>query len=293
MAELEQARLLGGLGQDVPRGTDEGHHRHDQLFADGVDRWVGHLGEELFEIPVEELGLLREHGRGFVGAHRAHRLVAAHGHGVQDEVYVLARVSEELLSLDEIAGLGGRRSYGSEEAVDGDAVLLHPTSVRPTPRQPGLDLHVFEDPARGQVGEDDLPRPERSFLLDLLRGEVEDPRLGGEDHEAVLGDGIAGRTQSVPVKQGTDGPPVAEGDGGGAVPRLHQAGVVFEKTAQVGSHRVFRAPGLWDQHQERVVDVPAARRKKLEHVVEAGGVAGGLVGHRQQLGEVVAEEVGL
>ena len=44
---------MGRLGvglQEVALRTDRHLGGHDDLFADGVDRWVGDLGEELLEI---------------------------------------------------------------------------------------------------------------------------------------------------------------------------------------------------------------------------------------------------
>ena len=43
--------------QQVRLRPDEGHHRHDQLLADRVDRRVGHLSEQLLEVIVENLFL--------------------------------------------------------------------------------------------------------------------------------------------------------------------------------------------------------------------------------------------
>ena len=43
--------------EQVGLGADKRHQRHHQLFADGVDRRVGHLGKELAEIVVERFSL--------------------------------------------------------------------------------------------------------------------------------------------------------------------------------------------------------------------------------------------
>ena len=57
-----------------PRGRAVDGQRGDQLLADGVERRVGHLGEELGEVVVEQAGPVGQHGDGGVGAHRADRL---------------------------------------------------------------------------------------------------------------------------------------------------------------------------------------------------------------------------
>ncbi len=39
--------------QEIGAGADECHQGHDDLFADGIDGWVGHLGEVLLEIGAQ------------------------------------------------------------------------------------------------------------------------------------------------------------------------------------------------------------------------------------------------
>ena len=70
------ARALAGREQ-VRLGSDGGRQRGDQLLADGVERRVGHLGEELGEVVVEQPRAIREHRDGGVRAHRPERLDAA------------------------------------------------------------------------------------------------------------------------------------------------------------------------------------------------------------------------
>ncbi len=62
--------------EQVALGADRRVDRHDQLFADRIDRRVGHLREELLEVVVEQLRPVREHRERRVVAHRADRLVA-------------------------------------------------------------------------------------------------------------------------------------------------------------------------------------------------------------------------
>ena len=101
LVSLTRRACWGLSASRLPGRADEGHQRHDQLFADGVDGRVGDLGEELLEVPVEQLRMLGEHGQGLVGAHRAHRLVAGGGHGVEDVLEVFSGVAEVALALEE------------------------------------------------------------------------------------------------------------------------------------------------------------------------------------------------
>ena len=56
----ELAAFRYGFHQ-VPFRADGGLGRSDQLLAQGVDRRVGHLGKELLEIVIQELGTIGEH----------------------------------------------------------------------------------------------------------------------------------------------------------------------------------------------------------------------------------------
>ena len=193
------ARMFAGDAQ-------EGHQRHHQLLADRVDRRVGDLREELLEVPVEQLRLLGEHRQRLVGAHRADRLVAGGGHGVEDELEVLARVAEAASGA--AAGVPGRASTGrdgAEEAVDRDLVLLHPAAVGLAAREPHLDLARPSAPAaRARSTRIICPGRSAPFSRTCVRRDVEHAGLGGEDHEAVLGDGVARGPQPVAVEQRAD-----------------------------------------------------------------------------------------
>lgn len=63
----------GGL-QQVALRAERRVQRGDQLFADGVQRRVGDLREQLGEVVEEQPGALGERGDGRVGAHGADRL---------------------------------------------------------------------------------------------------------------------------------------------------------------------------------------------------------------------------
>ena len=57
------------FSQQVSVAADEAREGHDQSFPDGIDGRVGDLGEQLFEIAAQVLGLVAEYGQRDVGAH--------------------------------------------------------------------------------------------------------------------------------------------------------------------------------------------------------------------------------
>jgi hypothetical protein len=75
----------------------------------------------------------------------------------------------------------------------------------------------------------------------------------------VVGDDVARRAQAVAVERRADLAAVGEGDGGRAVPRLHQRGVIFVEGLAVLIHQLVAGPGFRDQHHHRMGQRIAAR----------------------------------
>ena len=139
------ARAAARLEQ-VGLGADGGRQRGHQLLADGVEGRVGHLGEELGEVVVEQARAVREHRDGRVRAHRAERLGARAGHRGEDDAQLLVRVAEQALLGDDAAVLGREHGAG-RELLEADLVGRQPLVVGVLGRQLGLDLLVLDEAA--------------------------------------------------------------------------------------------------------------------------------------------------
>ena len=86
-----------------------------------------------------------------------------------------------------------------------------------------LDFVVGDDAALFHVDQEHAARLQAALVQDSLRRNVQHADLGRHDDQVVLGDVVARRPQAVAVEDGADAHAVGEGDGRGAVPRLHQA----------------------------------------------------------------------
>ena len=237
--------------EQVALGPDGGPEGGDQLFADGVEGRVGHLGEELGEVVVEHAGAVRQHGDGGIRAHGAQRLPAGLGHGGQDHPQLLGGVAEEPLLGHHPAVLGGEHGAGRQLA-ERDLVVGQPFAVGVLGGQLGLDLVVVDQAALGRVDQEHAPRLEASLAHDALGGDVEHAHLRGQDDQPVVGDPVAGRAEAVPVEHGADHGAVGEAHRGGPVPGLHQRGVVAVEGPPVRVHGGVVLPRLGDHHQHRV-----------------------------------------
>ena len=55
--------------QQVGLRTNKRNQRHDQFFANRINRRVGHLGKQLLEVGVQRLVLVRQNGQGRIRSH--------------------------------------------------------------------------------------------------------------------------------------------------------------------------------------------------------------------------------
>ena len=154
-----------------------------------------------------------------------------------------------------------------------------------------LDLLVGDDPALGEVDQEQLARLEAAASQHVRGGLVEHAGLRGQDDPAVLGLHPAPGPQAVAVERRPDHAPVGEGDRRRPVPGLHHAGVEGVERAQVVGQVVARLPGLRDHHHQRVREAAAREHEQLEHVVERRRVRAARPDDGQDLLEVVAEQL--
>ena len=130
MRRLEPLLLRGAFEvEQVRPRADKGHERHDQLLADRVDRRVGHLGEVLLEISVQQLRLVGQRRNRRVGAHRADGLLAGLGHRHHQEFDALLGVAEGLLAIEQ-ADIGARlRARRARQLMHADLGAIQPLLI--------------------------------------------------------------------------------------------------------------------------------------------------------------------
>ena len=250
-------------------GAPEAGH---QLLADGVQRRVGHLGEQLAEVVVEQPGAVGQRGHRGVGAHRADRLGAGGRHRRHQDAQLLLGVAEQQLPADDglVAGPGA--------AALGQRGQVHETRVQPVVvgvlgGQRPLDLLVGDDlPGRG-VDQEHPAGLQPALGHDVGGRDVEDADLAGEDHQVVLGLPPAARAQAVAVEDGADQRAVGERHGRGPVPGLHDRGMEPVEGPAGRVHLLVVLPRLRDHHQHGVRQRPARQVQQLEHLVEGRRVA--------------------
>ena len=122
------ARLRPRIEQIALRPDRRGHRGHE-LFADRVERRVGHLREELLEVVVQQPRPVRQRRQRRVGAHRAERLLAGGGHRREQHAEIFVGVSEQLLAPAHRLVARRRQMRRRRQVLDVDQVR-EPLAIR-------------------------------------------------------------------------------------------------------------------------------------------------------------------
>ena len=89
------------MAQQIGARANHRKQAHHQLFADRINRRIGHLGKVLLEIVIKQARFARKHGNRCVCAHRADWIIALDRHRFQEFADVFLRIAERLLRLQE------------------------------------------------------------------------------------------------------------------------------------------------------------------------------------------------
>ncbi len=158
------------------------------------------------------------------------------------------------------------------EGIEVDHIFLEPSSPGSFFDEFLFDFAVVDDASLFGVDEEDFTWLESPLFGDVFGFEGDDADLAGHDDEFVGGDVVSAGSESIAVEDCADEGAVGEGDGGGAVPGFHEAGVVFVEGFEVVAHEVVVLPGFRDEHEDGMGEGAAVDAEELESVVDGSGV---------------------
>ena len=140
------------------------------MLAQGIDRRVRNLGEQLIEVVKERTRLLGQAGQRCVNAHRGERGLALLGHGAHDLVNIIPVVAElgHTHGSGHLGVLGGRCRNGLIERVDGQRLLGNPVAIGLFLGVTGAQLVVVDDAAAGKIDLEHLARSQAAARQDVL-----------------------------------------------------------------------------------------------------------------------------
>ena len=234
--------------QDVhTHGTDVLAQRHDQFLADRVDGRVGHLGKLLAEIVEQQLRLVGEHGQRGVVPHGSGRLRSVRCHRDERAFDIFACIAE----VTQLATVVLHIVFNfppTSQRVQFYTVRGEPLLIGLGSSQLDFQFPVIVYFSLLGVHQEYFARLQPSFFLDVPRLEVDGACLAGHDHHVVPRYQVTGRAQAVAVEHASGIASVTEEQGGRAVPRFHQDGVVLIESLQVFADRVLVVEGFRHQH---------------------------------------------
>ena len=292
--QAHEAAGVAAVLEQVAVVAEVEHAGGHEALAQRVDGRVGHLGEELVEVVVERAVLLREHRERRVDAHRGQRRLAGRGHGANALVHVVVVVAQLCHALGEwqaLVRLGGQFVCGRlAQVADVEGLVAQPVAVGLLVGVLVADLVVPDDAALPGVDLEHLARAQAARAQDVLGLHVDGAHLGGEDEAVVAGHVVARGAQAVSIEHGAEHGAIGEHDGGRAVPRLHEHGLVGVVGAALLRELGVVVPGLGHHEGHGAVERATVHREELEHVVENRGVGALAVDDGQHLLQVVLED---
>ena len=248
--------------------------RGDHVLAQGIDRRIRDLGEQLIEVVKERARLLGQAGQRRIDAHRGERGLALLGHGTHDLVDVIPVVAElgHAHGGGHLGVLGGRCRNRPIERVDGQRLLGNPVAVGLFLGIAGAQLVVVDHAAAGKIDLEHLARPQTAARQDVLGAHLDGAHLACQHKATVARHIVAGGTQAVTIEGGTQRATVGKGDGRRAVPRLHEHGLVSVVGTALLAQAVVVVPRLGQQHGRGTRERATVHDQELEHVVQNRGV---------------------
>ena len=115
-----------------------------------------------------------------------------------------------------------------------------------------LEFVVFDEAPLECVGEQHLTGTEPSFPDNGGGINIENTDFAGKNNQTVGSNHIASRPKPIPVQCCPNKGAIGENKCCGAIPRLHQHGVVFVEVSNRLVHVGLVFPGLWHHHHDRV-----------------------------------------
>ena len=154
------------------------------------------------------------------------------------------------------------------QVFEQDVMFVQPLLVRMRAGVFLLQLLVGDDAALFRVHEEHAARLQPAFDRHALGRDGQHAGFRGHDDQVVLGDVVTRRAQAVAVETRADADAVGERDRGRAVPRFHEAGMIFVERAALGVHALVIFPRLGNHHHHRVRQFAARHDEQFDAVVE-------------------------
>ena len=277
--------------EQVLLGTDETLQRHNHILTNRVDRGIGDLSKQLFEIIVGQSGLIGKTGERRVITHRPHRIPLFMHQGNQHEIEALPCIAKSAHTGYQGIGIEARDLRRHRKVRQFNTLFLEPGPVRTPLRQARLDLSIRYQRAFIKVDKKHAPRLKTAFVDNLVRCNVQYADLTRHDDTIIPGNVITTGSQSIAVQHGADTPSVGESHRRRTVPRLHHRRVIFIKRALGRIHRLVFLPSLRNHHENGFRQGSPRSQQKFQRIIQPAGIRTVRLNHREERRQVIPEFV--
>ena len=169
MRQLQGVAMLRRFRQDIALFADVADERHHHFFPDGIDGWIGYLGEQLFEVVEQRLGFIGKTGQRRIGSHGPEGFFAIGGHGGHQEGDVFVGIAERALPGIDRGRVGCMHPRRFVQIVESNLVIGQPLAIRVASGQLSFDFAVRNNSALFQIDQEHLAGLEASLDADVFR----------------------------------------------------------------------------------------------------------------------------
>ena len=182
---------------------------HHKVLTDGVDGRVGNLSKLLTEVVEENLWLVGKHSKRSIITHGCCRFLTLGSHRNDGTIDIfLAKTELQFLASEVFHTIFHLTS--AAQLFQFNTVGVQPLAVRMLLSQALLDFAIIVNLAFLGINQENLTRLQASLLGNLGWVEIHHTHLRSHNHHIVLGDGVAGRAQTITVEHTTGKSTIAE-----------------------------------------------------------------------------------
>ncbi len=205
MIDQQAMTVLGRRLEQILLRTDVALQRHDDFFANRIDRRIGDLRKQLLEVVVDHPRLVAQAGERTVVAHRSDRITQLLDQRQQHELHRFGGVAEGLHARQQRFAIEAVRfTFGMQFS---QANPLFFAAICRTARRAAnvaLQFLVGNQPPFFEVDQEHPARLQATLFFDDRWIDRQHADFAGHDHAVIVRDVVATRTQAVAVERGTD-----------------------------------------------------------------------------------------
>ena len=270
---LKNRAVFSRLFQKVPRGTQIDRCVRYDLFANCVNRWVGNLRKQLFEVAEQRLPRFRKHSERNIGSHGGDRLHAVLRHRQDGFLHILVSITERFVQLvSQLLRVLFDFQVRNRKLFQMDQMRVQPLAVRTLRCIAVFNLFIFNQPFLDGIDQKHPSRLKPRLADNLFRLQFQHADFRGKDQVVVVCQIPAAGPQAVPVQHRPDTVSVGEYYRRRAVPGFEHGRIILIEVFFCLAHLPVICPGLRDRHHDSLWKLDPVHHQEFQHIIQHGRV---------------------